>query len=84
MNLPSILMLVLTALQWLVFIDVILSWVMPNKEAFPRSLTTQITEPLYAPIHMILKPERTGGFDFSPIVVLIALRVMESMLAQAP
>lgn len=83
MNLPSLLMLVLTGLQWLVFIDVILSWIMPNKDAFPRSLTTQITDPLYAPIHAILRPERTGGFDFSPIIVLILLRAMQSMLSQA-
>jgi YggT family protein len=79
----SILALVLTALKWLIFIDVILSWVMPNQEQFPRSFTKQITDPLYAPIRAVIKPQATGGLDFSPIVVLILLQVMESMLHKA-
>jgi YggT family protein len=78
----SILFLALDALWWLIIIDAVLSWVMPV-ERFPRSLTNQITDPLYAPIRAILKPERTGGLDLSPLLVMFLIYVMKSMLSQA-
>lgn len=79
MNLPSILLLIITGLKWLIFIDVILSWVMPA-EKFPRSVTTQITDPLYAPIRAVLRPDKTAGIDFSPLLVLLLIHFMENML----
>jgi len=78
----AILFLILDALWWLLVIDAVLSWVMPV-EKFPRSLTNQITDPLYAPIRKVLNPERTGGFDLSPLVLLVLIRVMQSMLRSA-
>jgi YggT family protein len=77
----SFLLHIVTGLKWLILIDAILSWVMPA-EKFPRSVTNQITEPLYAPIRALLKPERTGGVDLSPLLVLLVLYVMETMLAR--
>jgi YggT family protein len=77
-----ILMAVLVGLKWLVFIDVILSWVMPNEDQFPRSLTRQITDPLYAPIRAIIRPEKTGGLDFSPLAILLLIHLMQNMLEQ--
>jgi YggT family protein len=71
----------LTAFKWLIFIDIVLSWVMPDEQAFPRNLTRQITDPLYAPIRAVLKPERMGGLDLSPMVVLVVIWTMEGMLA---
>lgn len=82
MTLPAILMLVITGLKWLIFIDVILSWLMPA-EKFPRSVTTQITDPLYAPIRAVLRPERTAGIDFSPLLILLLIHLMEGMLRKA-
>jgi YggT family protein len=74
-----LLLRILSALQVLIIVDAVLSWVMPVTQ-FPRKVTTQITDPLYAPIRAILKPERMGGFDISPLLVLVLLQVMESML----
>ena len=78
----GILFLLLDVLLWLIIIDAVLSWVMPV-DRFPRSFTTQITEPLYAPIRMILKPERTGGFDLSPLLMIFLIHFMQSMLHRA-
>lgn len=78
-----ILMAILTGLKILIFVDVILSWVMPNEEQFPRNLTRQVTDPLYAPIRAIIKPEMTGGLDLSPIAILLLIHFMQNMLAQA-
>lgn len=69
----------LFALKALVIADFVLSWIMPP-DKFPRTLTMQITEPLYAPIRAVLRPERMGGLDFSPMIFLILLQVMESMM----
>lgn len=79
----TILAFVLLALKWLIVIDVVLSWVMPNEQTFPRNLTRQVTEPLYAPLRAVLKPERMGGLDLAPIVILALIWTMESMLASA-
>jgi len=75
----SLLSLLIVGLKWLIFIDVILSWVMPV-ERFPRNVTTQITDPLYAPIRAVLSPQKMGGLDISPMVVLMMVWAMESML----
>jgi uncharacterized protein YggT (Ycf19 family) len=76
------LLLIVTGLKWLIIIDAVLSWVM-SEDKFPRSLTNQITDPLYAPIRAVLKPERTGGLDLSPMIVILLLFAMESMLSHA-
>ncbi len=83
MNSVSILMYILEALKWLIFIDVILSWVMPDAERFPRNFTRQITDPLYAPIRAILRPDKMGGFDISPMIMLLIVHAMQRMLARA-
>lgn len=79
----SIIAFILSALKILIFIDVVLSWVMPDSTRFPRNITTQITDPLYAPIRTVLRPERMGGLDISPLIILVLIQVMESMLMKA-
>ncbi|HMI94687.1 MAG TPA: YggT family protein [Polyangiales bacterium] len=77
-----ILLTIVTGIRWLIVIDAVLSWVMPE-ERFPRSLTKQLTDPLYAPIRAVLRPERTGGFDLSPLIVLGLLIFFENMIARS-
>ena len=75
----GLLMFVLKALYWLIIADAVLSWIMPA-EKFPRSLTTQITQPLYAPFRALLKPDRTGGLDLSPLLVLFLLWLVQELV----
>lgn len=85
-KLPPVLGLIslaLSALQIIVIADVVLSWIVQDPNAFPRKFTRQVTEPLYAPIHAVLKPERMGGFDLSPLIILILIGVMQSMVRGA-
>ncbi len=79
----ALLLVLLKLLKLIVFGDILLSWVMPNKEAFPRSFTSQVTDPLYAPIRALIRPEMLGGIDISPLPVLFLLDLMERMLARA-
>jgi YggT family protein len=77
----GLLLMIVTGLKWLIFADAILSWMMPP-DRFPRSLTTQLTDPLYAPIRAVLKPEKAGGFDLSPMIMLFAMYMLESLIVR--
>lgn len=76
----SLLFLALTAMRWIIIIDAIASW-FRGPDQFPRNITNQITEPLYAPIRSILGG--TGGFDISPLIMLLLLHLGERMLVGA-
>ena len=79
--------LLLNILFWVIIIQVILSWLLAfnvlntssnGVRTFAVALDT-ITGPLYRPIRRIL-PD-FGGLDFSPLVILILIEVVEKLLA---
>ena len=55
---------------------VVVSWTNVPREHPAVRLLNRLTEPVLAPIRKILPP--MGGMDFSPLVVLIGLRVLAS------
>jgi uncharacterized protein YggT (Ycf19 family) len=69
---------VLNAAQLLVIVDALLSWTM-NPDTFPRSFTSAITGPVYAPIRELLGG-LTGSVDLSPLVALGILQVLRALL----
>lgn len=73
---------ILRALQLIIIADALLSWFQPVDQ-FPRSFTTRITDPLYAPIRALIGPDKTGGIDLSPLLMLLLLNFMQNMLAGA-
>jgi YggT family protein len=54
-----------------VIVDVILSWVNPNTPFAP--LLQSVTRPLYGVFRKFIPP--VGGFDLSPLVLLLVLQV---------
>ena len=71
--------ILLNAIVWLIVIDAVLSWLQqPNQ--MPRKLTFSITSKLYAPIHSVLSPQKTGGLDLSPIILIILLQWIGSII----
>jgi YggT family protein len=72
---------------WVIIIQVILSWlfafnVLNTSSQGVRTVAVAIdrlTAPIYRPIRRIL-PD-FGGIDFSPLVVLIAIQVLEKLLS---
>lgn len=77
----ALISIVLTALKFILLADVVLSWVRPNPEEFPRNITSAIADPLCAPIRKILNPQRMGGLDLSALVVFFLLNYMSRKLA---
>jgi YggT family protein len=74
--------LALRLLSYLIIADALLSWVQPSRERFPRKFTARITDPIYAPIHRILDPRKTGGLDLAPLVVLLGIQALSSLLSR--
>ena len=78
--------LLLSILTWIIIGQVILSWLLAfnvlntssqGVRAFAHALD-RVTAPLYRPIRRIL-PD-FGGLDFSPLVVLILIQILQKLL----
>jgi YggT family protein len=72
---------ILSVIQWLVIIAAVISWVNPD----PRNPIVQFlyrtTEPILRPFRRILPPRRTGGVDFSPILVILLILFVKVLLS---
>jgi YggT family protein len=85
--LVSIADLLLNILFWIIIIQVILSWllafnVLNTSSNGVRTVAValdRLTAPLYRPIRRVL-PD-FGGLDFSPLVILLLIEVIEKLLA---
>jgi len=81
--------MLLSVLWWIIIVQAILSWliafnVVNMSSPFVRSVATvldRLTGPLYRPIRRFL-PD-FGGIDFSPLVVLLLIMVLQKLLAGA-
>jgi len=62
----------------IVFGRVLLSWIDPRSEKPVSQFVYKITEPFLAPIRNALP--QTGGFDFSPMIVLFVLFLVMQVL----
>ena len=72
--------MLLELLKYLIIADVVLSWIQRDDREFPRSLTSKLTKPIYAPIHSILKPSATGNIDLAPLVIYFAISALQRAL----
>ena len=79
--------LLLSVLTWIIIGQVILSWLLAfnvlntssgGVRAFALAMD-RITAPLYRPIRRLL-PD-FGGIDFSPLVILILIQVLQKLLS---
>ncbi len=62
-------------------IMIILSWVAPRASHPGALLVMQIVEPIMAPVRRVIPP--LGMIDLSPIVVFIAINLLDSLLVGA-
>lgn len=76
------LLFLLNALQWLVIIAALVSWVNPD----PRNPIVRFlygtTEPLFRPFRRLVPPSRTGGIDLSPLFVILLIYLLSRFLAR--
>jgi YggT family protein len=73
-----ILALLIDGYTFIVFVAVILSWFRLSPDNPVVRVTSALTEPVLEPIRKILPG--AGGFDFSPMVLLLGLQLLRRLL----
>lgn len=71
----DLLHLLLQVAFWAVIASIILSWIAPSGPNPAAQLLWSLTEPMMRPARKLLPP--IGGLDFSPIIVLLVIRVLD-------
>ncbi|HEX9149710.1 MAG TPA: YggT family protein [Thermoanaerobaculia bacterium] len=71
---------ILSVIQWLVIIAAVISWVNPDPRNSIVQFLYRTTEPILRPFRTILPPRRTGGIDFSPILVILLILFLKVFL----
>jgi YggT family protein len=61
-----------------IFVRIILSWISPGQHNPATAIISTLTEPLLLPVRRIIPA--MGGFDISPIFVIIALGALTRVL----
>jgi YggT family protein len=69
--------IVLSAYFWVVIISALLSWVNPDPYNPVVRFLRGVTEPVFYKIRSWIPFAVVGGFDLSPIVVLLAIKVCQ-------
>ena len=65
---------VLDIAGWVVIADVVMRWVI-GPDAFPRTITDAVMNPVYAPFRALLRGLDFGGLDLAPLLLLVLLQV---------
>lgn len=86
-SLAAILNILLDIAKWIVIIQAVMSWlisfnVINIRQAFVYQIWSSLnalTEPVYRPIRQRLP--QTGGLDFAPVIVLIAIIGLQIVIA---
>ena len=77
---PELLDLLINIYLYGILIQVILSWVSPGNYNPAVALLYSLTAPVLRPAQRLLPP--MGGFDFSPMVVMIVLYLMGMLVVE--
>jgi len=64
----------------IIIVAALISWVSPDPRNPIVMFLRQLTEPVLAPIRRLLPPRKTGGLDFSPLIVIIAIQFVERVV----
>jgi YggT family protein len=58
--------------------SVVLSWVQLSEDNAFVKIVRQLTDPVLGPVRKVVPP--VGGFDLSPVIVILALNLLKSLL----
>jgi YggT family protein len=70
----------LTIYMWAVIINALLTWVSPDPYNPVIRILRSVTEPVYSRIRRWMPFVVMGGFDLSPVVVIIAVQIATALL----
>ena len=78
--LATVIGIALTALQWLIIIGALLSWVNPDPNNNIVRLIYKLTEPLLYPIRRLLPFSLKFGLDISPLIAILIIIFLQLFL----
>jgi YggT family protein len=74
----ALLFLVLDLYSLVIFVSIVLSWLGLSPDNPVVRVTSALTEPVLEPIRRVLPA--FGGFDFSPMILLLAIQLIKRAL----
>lgn len=74
----KLMLLSLNLFMFAIFVRIILSWISPGQHNPATAIITTLTEPVLRPVRRLVPP--LGGFDISPIFVIIGLGALTRVL----
>jgi YggT family protein len=63
--------------KWVFIAAALITWVSPDPRNPIVTILRQVTEPVLAPARRLLPPWKTGGLDFSPLIVIFAIQLVQ-------
>lgn len=72
----------LTIYMWIIIARAVISWVSPDPYNPIVRFLNNVTEPVLYRVRRLI-PVYFGGFDFSPILVLLAIIFIQSFVVQS-
>ena len=73
----DLIFLLLDIYKWVIIAAALITWVSPDPRNPIVMILRRITEPVLAPARRLLPPWKTGGLDFSPLIVIFAIQLVE-------
>jgi len=74
--------LLLWAYFWVVVISAVLSWIKPDPYHPIVRFIRSVTEPVFYRVRRLLPFVMVGGFDLSPVVVLLVIQFLQVFLTR--
>lgn len=69
--------MIFEVLSFIIIVDALVSFILPPYHAV-RNFLDRVVEPMLSPIRKILPS--LGGFDFSPVVLLLLIQLVEYLV----
>lgn len=76
----DLIFMLLRIYTWVIVASALITWVSLDPRNPIVKILRQITEPVLAPARRLLPPWKTGGLDFSPLIVIFAIWLVEWVL----
>ncbi|MDA8028785.1 MAG: YggT family protein [Nitrospiraceae bacterium] len=70
----------LNLFTWIVIIRALLSWVHPDPNNPIIRFMDYVTEPFLHPIRRLIPPEKMGGLDLSPFILILIIQGIERFI----
>ena len=73
LGLINILMNLLHIYSFIIIAAALITWVQPNPYNPIVQFLRRVTEPVLRPVRGLVPPEKLGGLDISPLIVLVVI-----------